>query len=370
MRLKPKCLVNQSKLRNDKEKDYSERLNESYCSFNTDSLSINDPTHEYKEYRQKIKSYIIIFKDHIFNTNHPINIIVKYFAKIFAEFINQRIKELKNMSTNIPEQDFQVNLKSTCDEITKLLQKVILKLQTTIMLMYCRTISYQYFIEERDELINLITSLVFSNTFLYDAMINLYKVCINDQIFLFKQKIKSLKRIKPQDLGINEKFCLTEATLAYQKKLLENENNQGNESLINKQHCLLTKNQLLKNIENRLSSPKINENFIPESFVESSIPSSLSMKLNIKENSIMDYNTSPFFEKNNYDDIKVYAGGSDMRSPLKGCSKNTYSYERAIKTLKLLNSYTIPFEKMGIIASIANEITECVNEFWKDMEKY
>ena len=100
LRLKPKCLGNQSKLRNDKEKDYSERLNESYCSFNTDSLSINDPTHEYKEYRQKIKSYIIIFKDHIFNTNHPINIIVKYFAKIFAEFINQRIKELKKIIWN------------------------------------------------------------------------------------------------------------------------------------------------------------------------------------------------------------------------------------------------------------------------------
>ena len=47
---------------------------------------------------------------------------------------------------------------------------------------------------------------------------------------------------------------------------------------------------------------------------------------------------------------------------------NYSSYEQAIKMLKSINRYRVPFEKMILIATLASEITECVNEFWKDFE--
>ena len=48
----------------------------------------------------------------------------------------------------------------------------------------------------------------------------------------------------------------------------------------------------------------------------------------------------------------------------------SYPYETAIQLLKQIKKYKTPFEKMMIIASISNEITDCINDFWQDMERY
>jgi len=47
-----------------------------------------------------------------------------------------------------------------------------------------------------------------------------------------------------------------------------------------------------------------------------------------------------------------------------------YPYETAIHLLKQIEKYKAPFEKMLIFANLGNEITSCVNDFWKDMEEY
>ena len=47
-----------------------------------------------------------------------------------------------------------------------------------------------------------------------------------------------------------------------------------------------------------------------------------------------------------------------------------YPYETAIQLLKQIKKYKTPFEKMMIIASISNEITDCINDFWTEMENY
>jgi hypothetical protein len=48
----------------------------------------------------------------------------------------------------------------------------------------------------------------------------------------------------------------------------------------------------------------------------------------------------------------------------------SYPYETAIQLLKQIRRYKTPFEKMMIIASISNEITDCINDFWTEMENY
>ena len=45
-------------------------------------------------------------------------------------------------------------------------------------------------------------------------------------------------------------------------------------------------------------------------------------------------------------------------------------YETAIQLLKQIEKYKAPFEKMLIFANLGNEITNCINDFWKDMEGY
>lgn len=376
LRIKPKSLLNllKTKVENQRDSNLCERLNYSFCSVNTDSLSLNDPTHEYKEYRQKVKAYISIFKEHIYDAEHPINIIVNHFATVFTNFINEKLIQIKSL-VNISHKEYSNKLNELSQEITKLVQKIILKLQTTIRLMYCRTINYQYFIEERDELINLITSLVISNSNLYYALLKLYKVCHEDEVNIFKKKLKALKTIKPQDLGISEKFCLNDITLDYQKRLLQEDSENVN--IIHDSENPFNKKEILKQIDYRLSSPSNKDPFIPESFGESFPASGTTLKLNIKESRLEEQNDNKLLindkidiSQNENNDIKVYFGGKkDLKLPVKVKNKNSYSYERAIKTLKLLNSYKIPYEKMAVIASISNEITDCVNDFWKDMEK-
>ncbi len=302
--------------------------------------------------------------------------IVNHFAKAFSQYISEKLTQIKSL-VNVTQKEYQTKLTELSQEITKLLQKMILKLQTTIRLMYCRTINYQYFIEERDELINLITSLVISNSNLYYSLIKLYKVCHEEEVNLFKKKLKSLKNIKPQDLGINEKFCLNDITLAYQKRLLQEEDNNVNELIFQNSDNPFNKKEILKQIDHRLASPSNKDPYIPDSFGESFPASGNTMKLNIKEFQSEEQNDNQTSLNDKLDickkdsnDIKVYYGGKkDLKLPVKVKNKNSYSYERAIKTLKLLNSYKIPYEKMAVIASISNEITDCVNDFWKDMEK-
>ena len=48
----------------------------------------------------------------------------------------------------------------------------------------------------------------------------------------------------------------------------------------------------------------------------------------------------------------------------------SYPYETAIQLIKQIKKYKTPFEKMMIIANISNEITDCINDFWQEMEEY
>ncbi len=228
MRTKPRCLSNNQKnqdkeMTNDSSSELyciTDKLNGSFVSINTDSLSVNDPTHEYKEYRNKVKCYIAIFKDHVFNKDHPINKVAKYFIRIFSEFIIEKIKELYILR-NSNDPSFAEVAGTISDLITKSIQKFILKLQTSLRLMYSKTINYQCFIEEKDEFINLVTNLIFRDGNLYEHIYELFQLSLFDQIKTLENKLTELKGVKPQDLGTHVKFCLNKATLEYQKKVFE-----------------------------------------------------------------------------------------------------------------------------------------------------
>ncbi len=198
----------------------NDRLSGSFYSVNTSSLSKNDPTHEYKEFRNLVKSYMQIFKEHVFDPDHPINKIVKVFIKAFTNHINEEMKELLSIKGNMSESlknitDHRVNL------IIKQLQSFILKLQTCLRLMYSKTLSYSCFVEEKDEFINLITNLIFRDEKLYSRVIQVYKVLLQEKLYLLECNFNNLKDIQPEDLSLNEKYCLNETTKKYQQKIME-----------------------------------------------------------------------------------------------------------------------------------------------------
>ena len=260
----------------------SDKFHNSYFGSKQDGgcLESNDnPQLVYKEYRKKVKSYIKIFKQHIYNNEHPINIISNYFVECFTKYINNIIDEAKHLkfshlndnssskSTNnkpennknnkikktnnkeemnnktikykknhsIKDENFTENLLVTANSNNKIdynqylhnkynlivdsLQKFILKLQTSLRLMYAKTINYQCFIEEKDEFVNLLCSLIFDNSEFYEALFNFFYLYTEIEVKQFNNKLNLFKDIKPEDICIKKQFCLNDETINYQKEL-------------------------------------------------------------------------------------------------------------------------------------------------------
>lgn len=71
-------------------------------------------------------------------------------------------------------------------------------------------------------------------------------------------------------------------------------------------------------------------------------------------------------------ELKIYSESDIMTKTMK--KKKTYKqpqipFDQAVKLLKSLKRYRVPFEKMMLIATISSEITECVNNYWKYFEE-
>jgi hypothetical protein len=145
--------------------------------------------------------------------------IIRKFISEYSEYIDMTISELNDLK-KINSIEFSQELLIRSDEIIKTIQKFIIKSQTALRLMYSKTINYQCFIEEKDEFINLITNLVMQDDKLYEKLYELFELSLNDQVEVLRKKFDEMKTIKPEDLGIPEKFCLNEKTLEFQRKLV------------------------------------------------------------------------------------------------------------------------------------------------------
>jgi len=89
-------------------------------------------------------------------------------------------------------------------------------------------------------------------------------------------------------------------------------------------------------------------------------------------------------KKNQNSDLHVYSSSNNLNESIKktlktkrgSSKKKEYKnvemvqgpFGKAITLLKTLVNYKVPFEKMMLISTISLEITECVNDFWKEFE--
>ena len=209
------------------ELDVLENLGGSYLEINYDDLSPDDPAFHYYQRRNNVKKYIKIFKEHICdNIDHPINQVVNCFNKLFSKYIFDKIKELEDQLEKevIGQERFDTSIKSFEEEITSSLQEFISRMHSAVKLFYSTTLDFKFFEEEKDDLINLVTSLFFKTGQLYEAILELYSYSFKNEIQKFQDKLIELKSLKPRKLGIEIKFCLDEETLNLQNKL-KNKNN-------------------------------------------------------------------------------------------------------------------------------------------------
>ena len=445
--------------------------------------SEDDAGFKYKEFRNKVKRYIMTFKEHILNKDHPINIVAQIFESVWVDFANSKIDLMKK---NYPEttDENRKDIEKDIAELTYQFQKFVIKLQICLKLFYSRTINYSFFNEEKDELINLITTLIFRTGSIYEVMFSLYEFSLRNEIGDMIKKYEKLKRITPEDLGVAKQFCLNKETLDLQEQILlknlkeineleKEDKHKGKESQefdINKGaiEIDLKENREKTNIttlltviqdkkkrcprpgEKNMEDMKINLEFEDDSesqntlaiyankndsvYVESNnnyigsilpklegndilAPSAnvsvdnatlhnKGLPFNINDsgdeligtnNNIINQNqNNKNKQNNNYlfnkksqieqqddynDNIFIIrdsnAAGKNVMpfvpekilGRVSFMKKNIddylpYPYETAIQLLKQISKYKTPFEKMMIIASISNEITDCINDFW------
>ena len=187
---------------------------------------------KYKHFRDKVKGYINKFKQHIFNKDHPINRVTQIFVEIWVKYAKVKINNIRESykdlddKKNIEEINFFVN------ELTQELQRFVVHLQISLKLFYSRTINYSYFNEEKDELINLITTLLFRSGEIYNTVFELYKLSLTQEIQKMAQNFQKLKRVAPEELGINRQYCLNLESLDCQEEILTKKESRDDTDII------------------------------------------------------------------------------------------------------------------------------------------
>ena len=403
-----------SKLGFSSELNITKNLGGSFESIDINLYLPNSPEIQYKNSRTKVKEYIFIFKEHISKDDHPINIIARQFSKVFSKEVNDTINNIKNSYFYKDDKDLVNIINDETNNFTYQLQTFIIKMQIVLKLMYCKTLDYSCFKDEKDELINIMTSLIFRIGNIYQVMYELYSLFLKPSLQNLEYKFEKLKDIKPEDLGIDKQFCLNNTTLNYQLELI---NKLSSQILFSKSKNEFVKNLDIKSInKDRLKKIKetINQKLKNSPLTLKTIPNKKETEndnsefffLEKEDNIIDEINRhigSIFPEENKslnksinslndslinkslnlYDDEKNKNSKSSKHNFINPQKENfsklkekkpkdtIYSpYTSCMSLLKSLKKYKSPFEKIMIIASLSDEIEDCIHEFWEDLTEY
>ena len=417
----------------------------------------NDIEKRYKFFRKRVKKYIYIFKQHIVYKDHPINKVIQIFEETWVAYVEKKMEFIYNFDDS---ENNNYNLNAIIDGITRELQTFVIKMQICLKLFYSRAIDFSCFNNEKDELINLLTTLIFRTGKIYRTILKIQQIKLKSVIDDLENKYNQLKDITPQQLGIITQFCLNEETLNMQEEIIEKEEKKFNEKNKNsednlknyeikdngvtqfyltdeimdkrKMQSLLAdiknkKSKITKYNEQDMNNMKVDIDFDGEDnnllftqsyynrngslYEENNVGSILPVSRctvdsmehvqnNYNRKSIDEVNANKDILKNNilfsnvnmnddnenniiirehnegrktitpFNFVKIFNRVSFWKDPDKSGEFISLPYETAIQLLKQIEKYKSPFEKMLIFASLGNEIKNCIDDFWKDMEDY
>ena len=395
------------------ELDVTDNLGGSYLETNIEYTDPNDPTFQYNMRRKILKKYVKIFKKHIYNNlQHPINRVIFLFVRSFCRYINTNIDNFNNKLKNrlLFGDNFEKAIKNFENEITICLGNFIITMHTSLKLFYSTCINYTCFDEEKDDILNLITSLFFKTGKLYESIYTLYSMSFSNDIEKLQEKFNDLKNVKPKELGVQIKFCLDEDTLELQRNILKEKQNEKNVKENEKQKEIKDEEKIL-NKKNELFQIKESEDEKDnEDDNDNIINTDKNLDIN-NSNNIIDNNKNDdegvyLLETINEDmsiDLKdaLYAGFIHLRNTVNSFNNKKYLFPKirqnlrdtlalndkyiveakasgklpipfysAINLLKNLRNYKTPFEKIIILAALSDQITESVSNFWSSMKNY
>ena len=214
MRTKPRCLNYQS------------------TSLSSTSSTVDESLSEYELNKEKIKEYIKIFQTHLQNTDHPIAICINIFLNIFCREIKFHIEQIKLIKDINERKDHS---KLVSEAITEQLVLFIFKLQKCFGYMYSSALAYKFYKKEKEDFITLFTSEFFSHKALYDLIMELFTLTLENDIQAFTEHLHKLNEvdIQPGDVGVNINFRLDRYTEKAQVDfLLKNNIDLSDEKLI------------------------------------------------------------------------------------------------------------------------------------------
>ena len=416
--------LNNSSLNNSNsynELDVTNNLGGSYMEIKVDNFPPNDPTPKYIMDRNLVKTYIKIFKRHIYNDKkHPINKTIFLFNKTFCRFIRNYIDDFneKQKDKNIMDENSAKEIKLFERKITKCLQEFILTINCSLKLFYSTCINFSFFKEEKDDLINLVISLFFKIGKLYETLFDLYMLSYKKEFLIFQERLIDLKNISPKSLEITDKYCLDATTLKLHEKIIKEKQNEKEEN--NKEMKEKRNSSVLPEIKE--NEDEYNINNINTMKIEINIGNDNAFAPNTFENKISQnvINTTEFDNNDNNSDksdedgyllskLKEEDLSLDTRNDGDNYIHKTISnfnsktllfpqirnkirdtlaqneqyileakksgnlpmpYFSAINLLKKIRSFKTPFEKIIILAALNDQITESVMTFWNKMIKY
>ena len=363
----------------------SHNLMTSFVSMDS-NISLNsskkiDPNVEYSFNKGKIKKYLNIFRQHLSIKEHPISFVLEHFITEFVPYVSDVIDFYrKNMDDKAKSCD------EKAEDIIKQLQEFIVLIQVVIKLFYVKSISYIYFKDEKDEFINLVSFLIFNNSKLYKVFFQLFELKNKKFEKLLEEKFSNFGDMKPEEFGIKPKFCLNQKTREFMEQIKEEErkkelieNDEDTEDKNNKEKDKdKDNNGLTFNINNE-EKIIIDEVDINSKGEEKEISTKSELKESSKNtvqnndenNENNDNNNLTHFTEDNF---KITRGNGNLNIFTKDFFDNNSEYDpntpycKAILYLKKIVDIKAPLGKLIIVSAVSNIITECVNNFWENMQ--
>ena len=228
---------------------------------------IKNTSFEQNNTRKEMLSLVKLIKNQIENEDHPINIVISIFEKQISSLIDNLLESYNNEDE---KEEFLKNIVDLNDTIINNIQKFAKKIYIATKLFYSKVFHLNCFVEEKDELINIIMGIIFNTGSLSDKIHLLFKLQYRADIDNFSHNLKVIKDIKPKDIQINDKFCLDENTDRLINKLRKeyneekDNNNKDNEifSSVFKTNKINSKNK--KKSDGYDSAIKILKNEVPK----------------------------------------------------------------------------------------------------------
>ena len=348
--------------------------------FDDNSSRINSPEYKMKYNSYILKKYIKIIRKHIEKEDHPIHVIINQFIYFFGGFLKINIDFCRNNQND----EKQCNEKVL--DVVKEIQNFIEIMQITLKLFYSKSINFKNFVDEKDEIINLISYIIFNKKKFNKQLLDLFSYMNTEKKEKLELKLRNIEDITPRKVGIGAKFCLDATSEEYWKeyknKTKLKDKNENSEKNSTEETSLKEKKEKLKHFVDDAKDELLSKNE-PDSMSYSSKQTFGQDLKSGKNKIIIDIDKSFNFDNNEQNKTFTEKMNINMKEKLENDLKDSLvpnlpkesieneiilpdePYSLAINYLKQITNYKVPLEKLIIISYLSELIIKSVDKYWE-----